>query len=369
MVAKVDTFSYQWAKEIFSSRTSASCPTPAIRIGQSGEYVLTVTDTVTGCFDTRLVNATFAPFPVVALGNDTVVCGDSLSVKIDRVVNESYSWLAISGSFTQAGDTGIVVRSSGSFEVTATNTAGNCQTRDTINVIIDTLSTTNLITPDSLTVLDSIIIRVSIPLSDTITTWNGTLVQDSIIADTTGWYYVSVVRKSTGCIQTDSVFVTIDSCIVDVALGNDTTLCGDSLLVTVPFINNNISYSWNGSPATTDTFFVARNSGQVIVIGTDAVSGCQETDTINIILNPLPVVALGNDTILCGDSLDIIVADFDTLDYDWSAAAGSPAFVQLSDTSIRVASGTYSLTVTDITNWLHRHCPTASPSASTRCLW
>jgi hypothetical protein len=79
-----------------------------------------------------------------------------------------------------------------------------------------------------------------------------------------------------------------------VSLGNDTTVCAWLVLDAG---NPGATYSWDsGNNTQLDTVM---NSGAHYVNVT-APNGCMVTDTINITVNPNPVVDLGSDTTVCG---------------------------------------------------------------------
>ena len=237
---------------------------------------MTSTISGTGCFAFDDIDVTLNPLPVVALGNDTTLCGDSLTLSVAAVAGETYVWSVVSGSpFTQLSATSIRVVS-GEYSITATNTATTCSSSDSINVTINPLPV--------------------------------------------------------------------------VALGNDTTACGDSLTIGTVAQPGNQTYVWS-SPSGTAFTQVGTDSIRVIsgtyrLTSTISGTGCFAFDDIDVTLNPLPVVALGNDTTLCGDSLTLSVAAVAGETYVWSVVSGSP-FTQLSATSIRVISGEYSITATN----------------------
>ena len=129
--------------------------------------------------------------------------------------------------------------------------------------------------------------------------WSNGETTQIIQAKTAGEYSV-VVTTVGGCQTTDTIDLDITS--VTVNLGNDTSLCfGDSIMVDAGNPDA-VEWDWN-SGDTTQSFYVS-TTGQFIVEVTDT-NGCTSgADTINVTLNALPIVDLGNDTALCaGDSI------------------------------------------------------------------
>lgn len=110
-----------------------------------------------------------------------------------------------------------------------------------------------------------------------------------------GTYRVIVTTPATGCKDT-SVAVTVNvNPLPVVNLGNDTTFCSGNTL-TLNAGNTGSTFLWNN--ATTNQTRAVTTTGTYWVRVTNA-NTCQKTDTINVTVNPTPVVDLGNDTNLC----------------------------------------------------------------------
>lgn len=95
----------------------------------------------------------------------------------------------------------------------------------------------------------------------------------------------------TQCVETDSVQVTIAPL---PALGPDTILCGNTTLQ----LNGGpaTSYLWNTGDTTQN--ITVNAPGQYYV--TTTTGNCTFSDTINITMNPVPVIDIGADTTFCG---------------------------------------------------------------------
>lgn len=105
------------------------------------------------------------------------------------------------------------------------------------------------------------------------------------------------------CTATDTIEV-FHNPLPIVDLGNDTTFC-DGGQVTLDAQNPGLTYLWN-TTATTQTIDVTA-TGQYSVDVTDA-AGCIGQDTIDITVNPFPIVDLGNDTTICvGETITLDV--------------------------------------------------------------
>ncbi len=151
---------------------------------------------------------------------------------------------------------------------------------------------------------------------------------------TFGTYQVCLTITDT-CGGTNIHCKSISVCpaLIPVSLGSDVTACGSTILS--PQFPN-ATYLWN--TAATTAQISATQSGSYHVIVTD-VNGCSGTDTVDVVINPLPLVNLGPDLGYCGTSATLD-AQNPGLTYLWSNAATTQ--------SISVTTnGTYTVTVTD----------------------
>lgn len=160
--------------------------------------------------------------------------------------------------------------------------------------------------------------------------WNTGDTTQMINASATGGYDV-VVTNTDGCVGHDTVIVNISpSPTVD--LGPDTTICGSILLDAG---NVGSTFAWqDGSNSQT---YLATSSSRYTVTVTNSFQ-CSSTDTVDLVINPVPVVDLGFNRTECDEA---------------TLSANNPGFGVLWSTSDTVqditvtTSGNYSVTVTD----------------------
>jgi gliding motility-associated-like protein len=157
-----------------------------------------------------------------------------------------------------------------------------------------------------------------------------------------GSHSISVVEITEyGCIG-DPVTATVDVTAPKLDLGDEIEICdGDSFAVEIE--DNYITpleYLWHDG--STLDYFIAKEAGLLWaqVTGTD---GCTDYDSVVIIVNPLPVVALGEDTSLCGtQKLEIDAGMFSF--YQWSTGAITSSIVA---SPSETRTDTITVTVTD----------------------
>ncbi|MCB0568831.1 MAG: gliding motility-associated C-terminal domain-containing protein [Phaeodactylibacter sp.] len=164
---------------------------------------------------------------------------------------------------------------------------------------------------------------------------------DTISFSNPGLYDIQHIASAFGCHDTATQFVLVlESPVFN--LSPDTSLCtGDSLLIDSGLLPNSYELEWqDGSQKPT---FLATTSGSYSLSATNDI-GCSRTDSIHVTFTPLPLVALGTDTVLCGKSTLILqpLTDVARPLYAWNTGDDTP---QLEAN----AGYNYTLSVTDAT--------------------
>ena len=140
--------------------------------------------------------------------------------------------------------------------------------------------------------------------------------------------YIVAGADLNGCQDTDSIEVTVHSLpIVDA--GPDQTICEGGMIT----LNGNgaLSYIWDNGVLNNVAFSPPLGNTNYNVIGTD-VNSCQNTNDVNVTVNPKPVLTLSPDQIFClGDTLTLSAAG--ALAYDWNLGAGSGSSFSISPTA------------------------------------
>jgi uncharacterized delta-60 repeat protein len=257
------------------------------------------------------------------LGNDQSICqGSSITLNAG---NPGSIYLWSTGATTQT----INVTDSGNYAVKVTNSLG--AVTDTIHIAYYPNPVVNL--GNDTTFCSGNMLTLNAGNSGSTYLWNTSATTQTIGVTTSGIYSVSVTDVHQ-CVGKDTVQVTVSTSPVIVNLGSDTSFCAGNTL-TLNAGNAGSSYLWNNT-ASSQTIDVT-TSGTYAVTVTDQ-SQCKGSDTINITVNPLPVVNLGNDTTFCaGNILDAQNAGMSFL---WNTNATTQTIAVTN-------SGTYSVRVTD----------------------
>jgi hypothetical protein len=152
--------------------------------------------------------------------------------------------------------------------------------------------------------------------------------------------YVATRTFNNGCSASDSAQLTVLPLPV-VNLGNDTSFCsGTVFTATLDAQNPGATYQWQDN--STNQTLPVTGAGQytVIVIDTNA---CQNSDTLIVTENAIPVVNLGNDTSICANQSVNIILD--------AQNAGSTFIWQdnsSNQTFLATQFGAYNVLVTDV---------------------
>jgi hypothetical protein len=299
--------SYLWNGGSTSSSLSA---------GSSGNYSVIVTD-ANGCTDTDSIEVVIHSLPSFSLGNDTTQCGGL--VPLTPGAYSSYNWSTGSTAAT------IAALNTGTYSVTVTD-ANGCQGTDEIDVTIHALPIADL-GNDTTQCGGNIALS---PGSFSSYLWNFGSTASSTIVGGSGTYSVSVTDGN-GCEDTDEIVVTIYS-LPTADLGNDTTQCGGAVVLSP---GSFAGYSW--STGSIHTSISVSTSGMYSVTVTDG-KGCKATDDIQVTINDLPAINLGQDSIKCAGTVALDAGTF--AGYAWNTGSTASGITV-------VATGTYSVTVTD----------------------
>lgn len=282
---------YSWS----NGSTSSS-----INVSSSGIYWLQASNAQ--CSDHDSITVNFLPVPNVDLGKDTTICEGQVLTLNGGLAN-SYLW---SNGTTLST---INVFSAGNYWVQANNS--HCFDIDSINVGIINLPNSYLGNDTSICSGQSLILSGSIANSYL---WSNGSTASSINISTSGIYWLQASNSQ--CLSVDSINVSVVNP-PNVILGNDTIICqGQTLVLTGPVAN---SFLWsNGS---VNSNLSISNSGTYWLQAGNA--NCFNTDSINITVNDLPMVNLGNDTTVC-ENKKLILFTTSVNSHTWIGGATTP---------------------------------------------
>jgi hypothetical protein len=293
-------------------------------VTSSGTYRVTVTNNF-GCIKRDTIIVTVNPMPVVNLGNDTTVCNNVVFPL--NATNPSSTYLWSNGATTPT----INVTTPGIYHVTVTRT-GNCIAKDTIAVMHSSAPTTSIGNDTTICAGTSLTLNATTPSSTYLWDNNATTATRTVAA--AGIYNVTITNQF-GCFKRDTIEIAVSPLPV-VNLGQLITIC-DGATVQLNAQNPGASYLWDNN-ATSQTRSVT-TSGTYHVTVTNPFH-CVGTDTVEVVVNPLPIVDLGADSIICRNVPIILDAQNAGDTYAWNTGATSQTI------SVNQA-GTYTVMVTN----------------------
>lgn len=323
------SYDFVWTGNSLSNTTIQN---PTATPSASGDYIVVITDTLSGCNFTDTVSVNVLPTPAPSFGPDTIICSTSPLVLDGTAGPYTYLWQDNSSNQTFS------VSSFGIYNVLVTDTTSGCTGTDTILVGVNPAPVFTL--GSDAAVCAGSNVTFTGPGGPYDYDWN---TGDSVIAitvNTTGNYILVVTDTVNGCSATDTVVFTANPLPV-VTLGADTSYCSNNAIVlTGPA--GNFTYVWSDN-STNDSLSVS-STGTYFVTVTDTTTTCFNADTVTIVINATPVVALGADTTFCSANGPLTLnAPAGPYNYLWSDNSNG--------TSLAVsASGTYAVAVTDSVN-------------------
>ncbi len=272
------------------------------------------------CFltDTAYLTLTVLAPPDVNLGNDTLICHAP-----DLTLNAQNPGCTFVWSTFETSQQ-ITVNQTGTFWVTADNS--ECVGYDTITV--------EFIPPPDLgpdvSVCEGLTVTLNPNLPGYQYLWSTNETTELIQVNQSGTYWVATTREY--CTLSDTVRVFFKP-LPMVDLGPDRTLCeGD----TAHFHAGNPGGIYQWSTGSSSATLVAGQTGTYWV--NVSLNNCFGSDTVQLMVNPVPVVDLQGDRILC--ELDTLVLDAGNPGYDYLWSTGETTqWIHITD------SGYYSVTV------------------------
>lgn len=281
---------------------STGAGTQTLQVTQTGNYSVNVIN-ASGCAGTDDINVLINPVPVVSLGADTASCSNQITLDAGSGFS-TYTWSTGGSAQTE------MITSSDTVAVNIVD-ANGCTANDTVIVTLNPPPVVAL-GADTARCGGSVTLDAGNPGS--LYFWSNNTSSQTTTVSSTAMYTVMVISPA-GCINTDSILVTINNQ-PDADLGPDTAICASSIVLDAG--NVGCTYAWSNF-STTQTTTVG--GGTYIVTVTDP-SGCSDRDTISVTTNSAPVVSAGPDVSICPSQSTTLSAT-GALFYQWSNGANT----------------------------------------------
>jgi PKD repeat protein len=288
----------------------------------NGNFGVTVTSG-NGCQSSASTTVTLNSQVLPDLGVNRTVC--DLETIDAGYTGSTFLWNT--GATTQT----INVTTTGSYSVTVTDQNG-CIGSNNVTITVTTSNPLNLgANLQSACQGETIVLDAGNPGNSYL--WSTGATTQAISVTQPGYYSVTLTNTA-GCISKDTVQTIFFSApLVD--LGQDGAYCVQN---SYNVFTSNASYLWSTGATTSD--ITAMNTGIYWVDVTDLTTTCTTRDSVNVVINPLPIVNLGNDTTLCSYQEITLDAGNSGASFVWNNGG-------LSQTTTVYASGNYAVIVTD----------------------
>ncbi len=256
-------------------------------VNKPGIFSVTVTD-INGCKQSDTISIIKNNIAPIDLNPSATMCkGKSLLIDPNGFF-ASYLWS------TGSTDTALTVTKVGTYLLSVKDSNG-CSSKDSITITSDPVKAVAL-GKDSL-ICKGDTVKLDATNKYTSYLWSTGESSSSIQVSLVGSYSISVKDKF-GCSSSDTIKIH-NSAVSEVNLGDDKYLCdGDS--ATLKAGPNYSSYSWSTTEISSS--IVVNTATQFSVLVTDS-NGCQSSDSILVIINPLPIVSFLFNNICQGDTV------------------------------------------------------------------
>lgn len=298
--------------------------TAEININTPGSYVVTATNQY-GCSSTASCTITMNPLPIGEITGESNFCEGSYT-NLTAHGGNAYLWS--SGEATPS----IHAQTAGTYMVTITNTHG-CSTIAQTEITAFTppnvtIEGAHAICEGTYTVLNA--------NSDSNCSyeWNTQSVGNSIATNNAGLYTVTATSAN-GCTATATHRISINPLPIPTIVGNLTPCLGDTTTLTV---SGGSSYIW--STGSTDNNITIRPTAPItysVTATSDA--GCTASNSVAIIVNPIPTPVIQGDLTLCFGTSSTITA-VGGIAFQWSTGETTPS-ITISE------AGNYTVTATN----------------------
>lgn len=144
---------YSWSPSTGLSNTAVSNPVVSlvdtVGVPDTLQYIVTVTDTITGCISKDTVKVIVRPYPIPNAGTDVSFCsGDTAIIGTAATTNYTYLWTPVTGlSDSTDSDPALTLKNltttPDTFNYIVTTTIYSCSKQDTVRVIVRPLPVSN----------------------------------------------------------------------------------------------------------------------------------------------------------------------------------------------------------------------------------
>ena len=307
----VSGHTYSWISNPGGFTSSTSNPSVAPSVNTT--YKLTETITATGCSRTDSVKVTVNPLPTPGVGSVSTICnGSATTVGATAVAGHTYSWTSNPSGFTSTSSKPSVSPSvTTEYKLTETITATGCSNSDSVKITVNPVPSTPTASSNSPVCAGQTINLSTGAVTGATYAWSGpntftsSAQKPNITSSASvnaGSYSVTVTVS--GCTSAaGSTSVTVNP-LPTPGVGSASLICiGQSSSIGAASVSGH-TYSWTSDPsgftstASTSSVTPATNT-EYILTETITATGCSNTDSVKVSVNPLPTATVGSPKSVC----------------------------------------------------------------------
>lgn len=307
--------SYDWSPALSLSDPTITNPVACITNNETFQVIVNSL----GCEDSASVNVTVNPAPIAVAGNDTSVCENDCAV-LNGSGGIGYDW-SPAGSLsdpTLAGPTACP-STSVDYELTVTDING-CTDTDSVRITVNALPNVDAGSDIDLCTGSDTTLNASGAVSyswSPITDLSDPSIFNPVASPTSTTVYTVTGTDVNNCSDTNSIVITVNA-LPTITVSNDTTICsGDTAQLAA---TGGTVYNWTppiglSDPNVSNPVSSAGVTSNYTVHVIDG-AGCEDSASVLITVNDLPIIFAGNDEELCqNDTIGLSAAGGIT--YNW----------------------------------------------------
>ncbi len=357
------TYSWTSVPAGFTSTQANPAVTPLV----TATYTVTETITATGCYNAHSVVITVNPLPAAAVGADRAIClNESTTLGASVVTGNTFSWTSVPAGFTSTlANPSVTPLETTIYMVTETITATGCSNMNSVVVTVNPFpaATAGAARPVCLNTATTLGAEAATGSTYSWTSvpegFTSTLANPLVIPLVTTTYTVTETITATGCVNSNSVLVTVHP-LPDAVAGASRLVCLNTATTLGAAAVPGSTYNW-----------IAANAGFTSTLANPAITplvttiyaltetitatGCANSNIVVVTVQPLPDAMAGADRSVCLNTATTLGAEAITgSTYNWiSVPAGfistlaNPAVAPLVTTTYTV---TETITATGCVN-------------------
>ena len=336
-------------------------------------YTVAVTDGTTSCANSGSGTVTVNPQPALTTDttNQTACAGSAVTWQVEATgTGLSYQWQRDGTNLLEGVDnfTGATTAALTNSAVGAQDSvdaahgyacvisSGTCSVTSTlVSLTVNPLATVNVNSATNCAG-GSATLTATTDASSPSYLWSpggATTASITVSPSSTTTYTVTVTDGTSGCANSGSGTVTVNP-LPTVSVNSATNCAGGSTTLTATTDASSPSYLWSPGGATTASITVSPSSTTTYAVTvTDGVTGCANSGSGTVTVNPAPIANAGPDKMVCADS-PVEIGGSPTASggtgpftYAWAPSTGLSDATVSNPAAAITSTTTYTVTVTD----------------------